>query len=70
MQSPPKYKRGKRGFQAAGRLVEDRIKKASASRGFAMERLLTHWSEVVGPELANICSPVSVTYKRKGGFGA
>ena len=57
------------GFSRASRLLEGRIRRASESRGFAESRLLTHWAEIVGPDFAQICRPVSVSYS-KGGMGA
>ena len=61
-------KRRKRGFERASSLVEPRIRRAGESRGFAVSRLLTHWAEVVGPDVAKVCRPVEVSYGR--GFGA
>ncbi|WP_138465289.1 DUF721 domain-containing protein [Poseidonocella sp. HB161398] len=65
----PMQRRG-RGFASAGSLVQTRISKAGESRGFAMTRLLTHWTEVVGEDMARMCEPVKVGYARKGGLGA
>lgn len=59
-----------RGFTSAGSLVQGRVNKAGESRGFAISRLLTHWTEVVGPDIARLCEPVKVGYAPKGGFGA
>lgn len=61
-------KRRKRGFERAASLVSTRVRTASESRGFAVSRLLTHWVEVVGPEIASSARPVEVSYGR--GFGA
>lgn len=61
--------RGKAGWQSAARLVGSRIRDAGASRGFAASRLLTHWAEVAGAELAEHTRPVNVSYGR-GGLGA
>lgn len=58
-----------RGFQRASGLLAQRIRKAGESRGFAVSRLLTHWAEVVGEEIANMARPVKVSYG-KSGFGA
>jgi hypothetical protein len=58
-----------RGFEPASGLLKDRIRTAGESRGFAMTRLLTHWPEIVGEDLARITRPVKVGYA-KGGFGA
>lgn len=63
-----KITRRKRGFEQAGALASPRIRKASESRGFAVSRLLTHWAEVVGPDIARVARPVDVNYGR--GFGA
>ena len=49
--------------------MQDRIRKASEDRGFAVTRLLTHWSEVVGEAVAQTATPVNVSYG-KGGMGA
>ncbi len=61
--------RRKRGFQRADGLLAKKIAKASEGRGFAVSRLLTHWAEVAGEELADITRPVRISYGR-GGFGA
>ncbi len=58
-----------RGFARASGLMQSRIRAASQSRGFAVARLLTHWEEVAGREIAAICRPVEVTYG-KSGLGA
>ncbi len=58
-----------RGFEAAGGLLRERIRTAGESRGFAVSRLLTHWPEVVGAEIAAQTLPVKIGYA-KGGFGA
>ena len=58
-----------RGFTQAGGLVDSRIQKTGAARGFSQMRLLTHWEEIVGVEIARIAKPQKVTYARKG-FGA
>ena len=57
-----------RGFERASGLVTKQVRGASESRGFAVSRLLTHWAEVVGPDIARVCRPVNVSYGR--GFGA
>lgn len=49
--------------------MQNRIRKASEARGFAVTRLLTHWSEIVGEGTAKIATPVKVSYG-KGGMGA
>jgi hypothetical protein len=64
-----KYRARSKGFTRTSTLLHGRIRDASASRGFAQSRLLTHWEEIAGPEMAGIARPVEVTYAR-GGFGA
>lgn len=49
--------------------MQTRIRTASEARGFAVTRLLTHWSEIVGEATAQIATPVNVSYGR-GGMGA
>lgn len=62
----PKVRRRMRGFEPAGGLLREPIRKAGETRGFAVTRLLTHWTEVAGPDLAPLCRPVSVSYAQKG----
>lgn len=47
-------------------LVADRIRKAGESRGFAVAKLLTHWDQIVGPDLAAQTRPVKIGYARDG----
>ena len=54
------------GFARTSKLLEGRIRKASEGRGFAQSRVLTHWPEIVGPELAAMTRPVDVKYGREG----
>lgn len=49
--------------------MQDRIREGMESRGFTVVRLLTHWNDVVGSDLAAICRPVKVGYGR-GAMGA
>lgn len=62
-------RRTRKGFQRTSTLLRDRIRKASETRGFAVTRVLTHWAEIVGQDMASICKPVDVKYGRQG-FGA
>ena len=62
--------RRKRGFERASGLVAGRVRTAGEARGFAVARLLTHWPEIVGQEIAAVARPVSVRYGRHGGLGA
>ena len=59
----------RKGFQRTSTLLRDRIRKAGETRGFAVTRVLTHWAEIVGQDMASICKPVDVKYGRQG-FGA
>ncbi len=61
--------RRNRGFARAARLVEARIRDAGAARGFGVTRLLTHWAEIVGEDIAAVARPVAIRYGREG-FGA
>lgn len=58
-----------KGFTRSSTLLQERIRKASESRGFAESRLLTQWAEIVGPDTAAIARPIKVGYGR-GGMGA
>lgn len=58
-----------KGFERTSKLLQDRIRVASESRGFAESRVLTHWAEIVGDDVAAIARPVDVKFGRQG-FGA
>lgn len=55
-----------RGFRQASGLVGRDLRAAAETRGFAVSRLLTHWTEIAGPDLAALCRPVKVSYARAG----
>lgn len=55
-----------KGFSRTSSLLQKRIRQASEGRGFAVTRLLTHWEEVVGQDIAQIARPVDVKYGRQG----
>jgi len=55
-----------RGFKRTAQLVQGRIRHATESRGFAQTRLLTHWPEIVGDDIAAIARPVNISYSRQG----
>ena len=57
------------GFKRSAALLAPQIRKATETRGFAVSRVLTHWAEIVGEDIAAICRPVEVSYGRQG-FGA
>jgi hypothetical protein len=59
--------RRRRGFERASTLVKGQLKAPAEKRGFAEARLLTHWEDVVGAEIAAIALPLRITYGR--GFG-
>ena len=62
----PSATRRMRGFEAASGLVKDRVRAAGEVRGFAAAKLLTHWAEVAGEDLAKITRPVKIGYGREG----
>lgn len=63
---PPSPNRRMRGFEAASGFLRDPIRHAGESRGFAVARLLTHWPEVAGEDLARMTRPVKIGYSRDG----
>jgi len=65
--SPEPPRRRKRGFETAGALLANALKAPAEKRGFGEAKLLTHWPEIVGEDLAAIARPVKITYGR--GFG-
>ena len=64
--TPSPTTRRMRGFEPAAGLVQDRIRKAGETRGFAVSRLLTHWAEIVGQDTATCTRPVKMGYGREG----
>jgi hypothetical protein len=65
----PTPQRRQRGFEAAAGLVKAPVRAVGETRGFAVARLLTHWAEVAGDDLAAKTRPVKIGYG-KGGMGA
>ena len=65
----PPRRASTKGFARTSSLLTQRIRKASEQRGFAQSRLLTHWAEIVGADMAAVSRPVEVSYGR-GGMGA
>ena len=55
-----------RGFKRTSQLLQERIRRASESRGFVQSRVLTNWVEIVGEQIAAIARPVEVRYGRQG----
>lgn len=55
-----------RGFEPAFSLMTGQVRNAGEARGFAVARLVTHWAEVVGSDLARMTRPVKVGYGREG----
>lgn len=62
----PQPQRRTRGFEATSGLLQTQIRKVGESRGFAVARLLTHWEEIAGADMARITRPVKVGYGREG----
>ena len=54
------------GFTKTSQLLAGQIRSASQGRGFSESKLLTHWSEIVGEQVAAIARPVEVSYGRQG----
>lgn len=70
MSDRPNFKRRRgAGFARASALLQKQIKQVGVTRGFAVSRLLTHWPEIVGEDIAQAAQPVNVSYGRQG-FGA
>ncbi|TNF64742.1 MAG: DUF721 domain-containing protein [Rhodobacteraceae bacterium] len=55
-----------KGFRQTGALLAGDIRRVGESRGFAVSRVLTHWAEIAGSDIAAICRPVDVGYGRAG----
>lgn len=59
--------RRRRGFERASTLVASHIRAPAEKRGFAEAKLLTHWADIVGSDIADIAVPLRISYGR--GFG-
>jgi hypothetical protein len=57
------------GFARTSKLLEGWIRQTTESRGFSQSRVLTHWEEIAGSDMAAISRPTEISYG-KGGFGA
>ncbi len=55
-----------RGFKAASALLARQVRETGESRGFAVSRVLTHWAEIAGSEIAAHTRPVEIKYGRQG----
>jgi hypothetical protein len=62
----PSKQPGFTGFKRTSQLLQKPIRQASESRGFSVSRVLTHWTETVGSEIAEMGRPVEVSYGRQG----
>lgn len=62
----PSAARTTRGFKPAAGLLAGQIRHVGEARGFAITKLLTHWAEIVGADLAAQTRPVKVGYGREG----
>ena len=69
MQDMVQRRASTKGFARTSSLLSQRIRRASETRGFAQSRVLTHWEEIAGPDLAAVTRPVDVKYGRQS-FGA
>lgn len=63
---PPSPEHRRRGFEPAFSLMAGQVRHAGEARGFAVARLVTHWAEVVGADLAAVTRPIKVGYGREG----
>lgn len=63
---PAAPSRRMKGFEPAASLLAARIRAAGESRGFAVARVLTHWAEIVGEDVARMARPVRLGYGGRG----
>jgi len=59
-------RRRKGGFEPASALLDAPLRAAGKARGFSAARLFTHWTDVVGADLAALARPVRVGRSRTG----
>lgn len=55
-----------RGFKAASALTRTPLQTVAGKRGIAETRLITHWREIAGEELAAFTRPIRVRSDRRG----
>lgn len=55
-----------RGFTRTATFVQTQIRSATEQRGFAQSKVLTHWPEIAGDQIASISRPVEIKYDRHG----
>lgn len=67
--SRKKPDRRRRGFERVSGLLQRQIRTVGESRGFPVARLLIHWAEIVGSDVARIARPANVSYSN-GTLGA
>lgn len=63
---PPSQIRRMRGFEPTSGFLKEQLRVVGESRGFAVARLLTHWAEIAGEDMARMTLPVKVGYGREG----
>ena len=59
-------RKGGKGFRRTSTLVMRQLRDVGEAKGFAVSRVLTHWDEIAGPDLARTTRPVDVRYGRQG----
>ena len=57
-------RRRMRGFERAVSLVGPELRSPAEKRGFAETKLLTHWAEIVGPDIADVALPLKIKFGR------
>ena len=67
---PPKPSRRKRGFEPASKLVAGQLRGPLEKRGFSEAKLITHWREIVGADIADAALPVKIRHARGDSIGA
>lgn len=60
----PSSKRKAKGFLPAGGLIAQQMSTAHARRGYVQARLKVLWHDIVGAELATMCTPEKLTPAR------
>jgi len=64
IRTPNDSDRRTRGFERVSSLLRREFRIAGEKRGFAVVRLLTHWAEIVGDDIARIARPEKVSYPK------
>ena len=57
--------RNQKGFRAISSFLNNETRRVTEKRGFTITKILTHWEEIVGYDIASIAIPVKVSSQKR-----